>query len=119
MFDDNNKLDYDNENRRASENDALMNKLLMNLGKYTAEEIEFITLVHQVKETIRNDIRAKDEKEERERLEEIRGMRRRNEIMDKFLDPICHFCGKEFKNLNGLSIHLKMIHRYPANKKRS
>jgi len=113
MFDDNKKLDYDNRDRRASENDVLMNTLLMKLGEYTVEEIKFISLVAQVKETIKNDKIEKEAQEERKRREETEGVRRRNEIMDKYLDPICHFCGKRLKNLNGLSIHLKMIHGYP------
>jgi len=119
MFDDNNRLDYDNKNRSASENDALMNKLLMKLGRYTVEDLKFIVLVAQVRETKENDIKEKEGKEERERLEEIRGTRRRDQIMDKYLDPICPFCTKRLNSLSGLSIHLRIIHGYPANKIRS
>ena len=110
MFDDNKKLDYDNQNRVPSENDALMNELLMKLGMYTVEEIEFMALVYQVKETIKNDKIEKEKEEIRKKREKIKGERRRIEIMDKFLDPICHICGKKFKNLYGLSIHLNLAH---------
>ena len=106
----------DDKNEKPAEIYMMMSNLLTKLRKHTVEEVAFKALVAQVRETQKNDTRAKEKERKRKMREEIEGMRRRNEIMNKYLDPICPFCSKRLNNLNGLSTHLRIIHGYPNNK---